>query len=53
MSIVNFGNDTKDMKANIEQDLMLIHKWLSNHFLSPIRRTEIIRADSKVVMRQC
>jgi len=35
MSLVNNGNDTKDLKLSIEQDLNVIQIWLKNHFLSP------------------
>jgi hypothetical protein len=35
MSLVNNGNDKKDLKLSMEKDLNLIQIWLNNHFLSP------------------
>ena len=35
MSLVNYGNDSKELKLSMEEDLNNIQKWLQNHYLSP------------------
>jgi hypothetical protein len=35
MSLISSGDETQELKANIETDLDLIKIWLNNHFLSP------------------
>lgn len=48
MSLTNEGNNTNELKINIENDLQLIQKWLNNHYLSPnIAKTKYVLFQGK------